>query len=89
MYNSHFVGVAALNENPDPDEILGICNDPNIPDAAGDLPAFIVPYLPRTTTAKRPSNSTSTGLAAMPTIPSYRASGLFVGVAGAALVAAF
>lgn len=87
-YNSNFIGVAPLNENPGPDQILEIGDGPKIPDAVGDFPSSIVPYSPVTTTATRPSTSTSTGLAAVQTIPSYRSGGVFAGVAGAALLVA-
>ncbi|KOS36285.1 hypothetical protein ACN38_g12987 [Penicillium nordicum] len=82
-YNNAFVGVAALNGNPGPDDIVEIGDGPEIPDAVGDFPTSIVPYTKPTPTA---STSTSTGLASMPT---YMSGGMFAGVAGAALVAAF
>ncbi|OQE38438.1 hypothetical protein PENCOP_c008G08628 [Penicillium coprophilum] len=83
-YNNAFVGVAALNENPGPDDIVEIGDGPEIPDAVGDFPTSIVPYKkPKPTVSM--STSTSTGLASMPT---YMPGGMFVGVAGAALVAA-
>ncbi|KAJ5950376.1 uncharacterized protein N7479_008789 [Penicillium vulpinum] len=79
-YNSGFVGVAPLNENPGPDEILEIGDGPDIPDAEGDFPTSILPYPLLPTVAA----STSTGLAAMPT---YMPGGMLA-VAGAALMAA-
>ncbi|KAJ5211124.1 hypothetical protein N7491_010944 [Penicillium cf. griseofulvum] len=82
-YNNAFVGVAALNGNPGPDDIVEIGDGPEIPDAVGDFPTSIVPYTKPKPTV---STSTSTGLASMPT---YMSGGMFVGVAGAALVAAF
>ncbi|KAJ5365759.1 hypothetical protein N7517_008645 [Penicillium concentricum] len=84
-YNNAFVGIAALNGNPGPDDIMEIGDGPEIPDAVGDFPTSIVPYKkPKPTVST--STSTSTGLASMPT---YMSGGMFVGVAGAALVAAF
>ncbi|KAJ5519763.1 hypothetical protein N7463_000216 [Penicillium fimorum] len=84
-YNNAFIGIAALNENPGSDDILEIGDGPEIPDAVGDFPTSIVPYTKPTPTPTA-STSTSTGLASMPT---YMSGGMFVGVAGAALVAAF
>jgi hypothetical protein len=81
-YNNAFVGVAALNGDPGPDDIVEIGDGPEIPDAVGDFPTSIVPYRKPTPTP----TSTSTGLASMPT---YMPGGMFVGVAGAALIAAF
>ena len=84
-YDSRFVAVAALNENPGSDNILEIGNGPKIPDAVGAFPASIVPYTPTPTPTV--ASSTSTARAAMRTIPPGYGSGAFAGVAGAALLA--
>jgi hypothetical protein len=85
-YDSRFVGVAALNESPGPDNILEIGSGPTMPDAVGDFPTSTVSYSPMPTTPTSTATSLSTAGAAMLTMPPTYRPGVVAGIAGGALL---
>jgi hypothetical protein len=88
-YDSRFVGVAALNGSPGPDNILEIGSGPTMPDAVGDFPTSTVSYSPTPTTPTSTATSSSTAGAAMPTMPPTYRPGAVAGIAGGALLGLF
>ncbi|QKX57722.1 uncharacterized protein TRUGW13939_04841 [Talaromyces rugulosus] len=81
-YDNNLIGVAPLNENPGPDNILEIGTGTELPDAVGDFPATNTPYI-----APSVNSSTSSGLAALRTAPPSAQKHVVAALGAAALFA--
>jgi hypothetical protein len=81
-YDNNLIGVAPLNENPGPDNILEIGTGTELPDAVGNFPATNTPYI-----APSISSSTSSGHAAFRTVPPTAQKHVVAALGAAALFA--